>query len=198
MPDERRTGAHARHERMALRPSVAFVTVSYFSAALVIALAVLGFARAGGVSVLPLLILLFGLFLALVVLLDVPLRVIVDETGVERRCLLRHHRLPWDRVMAFGRSSSESGIRRYMKSKKRPSRGEGPNGGNGARSSVAIDKEAKKGGLVVEDVRRRRYLLSLGRERPDEYARLVELVDAYAPGLSMPGPPFYSKRAGRL
>ncbi len=177
---------------------MAFVAISYISAALVIALATLGFVNAGGFLLLPFFIMLFGLFLALVAVLDVPLRVVVGETGVERRCLLRHHRLPWDRVAAFGRSSSESGVRRYLKSKTGGARTAARSGKDDGKSGVATDKKATKGGLVVEDVRRRRYLLSFGRERPDEYALLAEAVATYAPGLSMPGPPFYSKRGGRL
>jgi hypothetical protein len=177
---------------------MSFVAISYISAALVIALATLGFVNAGGFLLLPFLILLFGLFLALVAVLDVPLRVVVDETGVERRCLLRHHRLAWDRVAAFTRSSSESGVRRYLRSKTGGARTAARSGNDDGKSGVATDREATKGGLVVEDVRRRRYLLSLGRERPDEYALLAEVTATYAPGLSMPGPPFYSKRAGRL
>lgn len=197
MPGERQTTAGSCRPLLELRPTIGFVAVSYISAGLVIGLAILGFVNAGRFHLLPFLILLFGLFLALVVVLDVPLRVVVDATGVERRCLFRHHRLPWDRVAGFSRSTSESGIRRYIKSKTRASRA-ARSGDGRAGVSAAIDQKATKGGLVVEDVQRRRYLLSLGRERPEEYALLADIAETHAPGLSMPGPPFYGKRASRL
>jgi hypothetical protein len=50
--------------------------------------------------------LLLGAALALAVLLaDLPLRTEGDEEGLVRVCILRHGRIPWDRVVAIERQS---------------------------------------------------------------------------------------------
>ena len=144
-----------------------------------------GLLRGGEVRALPLVLLVIGLLMALVAAFDIPLEVGVDADGVERRCLARTQRFAWDDVVGFGRTRSGRVKRGFGASAEAEPVSSQPAGMG--------DPKTGRGGLVLETVARRQYLLSAGRERPDTYVALESSVSRYAPGLSMPGPPYYPR-----
>ena len=170
-------------DRVDFRPSGGFLLLTALSPLLVLVLAAWGLVRSGGPGTGPIILLVIGLVLAGVALFDVPHRVVVDGHGVTRRCVLRRQVFAWDDIRAFRRPRQKRGRRRVGEGPGAPTPGDGV--------------EAGKGGLLVETKARRQYLLSFGRERPDTYGGIEEMVRRHAPGLSMPGPPHYARTDGR-
>ncbi len=168
-------------DRLEFTPSAGFIALSAASPALLLGLGAWGIIGAGQVRTLPLVLVVLGIGLALVAAFDVPFRIIVDDDGVTRRCLLRRQRFAWDDVVAFRRPQPRRGRRGI-------SQAVGGPGGDGEPMSAP-----GKGGLLLETRARRQYLLSLGRERPATYGAIEEAVRRHAPGLSMPGPPHFAK-----
>lgn len=169
------------------KPSGGFVLLGAVSPGILIALGVFGFVRAGEFRILPAVIGGLGVVLAAVAAYDIPHTVVVDAVGVHRRCLFRRQSFGWDDVIAFRRP--------------RPPRGRriGSMGGvPEVRDPNEEANKAAKGGLLVETRAHRQYLLSHGRERPATYEAIREVVRNHAPGLSMPGPPYYPRSESSL
>jgi len=169
------------------RPARTFVGVSGLSPLILIGLGTWGLLLAGSFRVIPVLLLGCGIFLGLVVAFDVPYRVRFDERGVSRVCLARTHFMPWDSVMGLTRSKSGRARRQSNLAM-----------GTSRRSrkhaeKAATEKREGSGGLAVETLQRRQYLLSGGRETPEEFAAIKELVSSAAPEVSMPPQPFYER-----
>ena len=166
-----------------------FVALGVFSPAVLIIVGVWGLVRAGEVRFVPTLLLVLGLLMAAVAAFDFPLKILVNADGVHRKCLARTQRFPWDEVVAFRRPRGRRG-RRGVSETPAPSAGD---------SMAAMgDPKTGRGGLLLETVARRQYLLSTGRERPDTYVGIEEAVARYAPGLSLPGPPYYPRSQSSL
>ena len=172
------------------RPSLGFLALGIFSPAVLIILGLWGVVRAGELRIVPLVLLVIGLLMALVTALDIPVSIVVDAKGVHRRCAARTQTFPWDEVVAFRRPRGRRG-RRGVGSTSAPS-------GGSAASGAMGNPETGRGGLVLETTARRQYLLSTGRERPDTYVALERAVAHHAPGLSMPGPPYYPRSESSL
>lgn len=115
----------------------------------------------GGPHPVPVLLLLGGLGLAAVVLGDMPRRVEFDLEGLTRVCVLRRHRLEWDRVVAIERSRPSTVTVARNTMDRRSSRGE---------STVS-------GGLLARGSGRRRWLLTDRVESRDEHSRLAALLE---------------------
>lgn len=163
-----------------------FVALGAASPGLLLGLGLWGWIRAGEVRIVPTILLVFGLALGVVAALDVPHKIVVSEQGVLRRCLLRRRLFPWDEIVAFRRPQARRGRRGVSGNSSR------------SRSAAGGPPPVSKGGLLLETTERRQYLLSLGRERPATYGAIQEAVSRYAPGLSMPGPPYYAKTDSSL
>ncbi|MGA1034316.1 MAG: hypothetical protein ACO3VI_03290 [Ilumatobacteraceae bacterium] len=101
-----------------------------------------------GFKAVPTVILILGVALAVVVFFDLPLASRIDEIGVERRALLRRHRLGWERVRAVSRG----------------------------RPAVSIRKRSLDPGPLVAVVGRRRYMVIDQTESLEEYQRIIEIL----------------------
>ncbi len=162
-----------------------FVALSALSPLVLLTLGIWGLSRAGELRILPTILFAIGVILAVVAALDVPLKIRLDEAGVHRRCLLRRQVLAWDDVLGLRRPRTRRGRRAADRSvRSSPGAAEGADPG--------------RGGLLVETTARRQYLLSAGRERPATYAAIEEVVRRHAPGLSLPGPPYYPRAESAL
>ncbi len=160
-----------------------FIALGVFSPTVLIILGAWGLLRAGEFLVLPVILLVLGLLMALVALFDIPILIRVDADGVHRRCIARSQTFEWDDVVAFRRPRGRRGRR-----------GVGESTAGAAEQAGAMgNPRTGKGGLLLETTERRQYLLSTGRERPDTYVGIEAAVSKYAPGLSLPGPPYYPK-----
>ncbi len=165
-----------------------FIALGVFSPTVLVVAGGWGLVRAGEFRVLPAIFLVLGFFMALVAALDIPIRIRVDREGVHRGCIARTQIFPWDDVVAFRRPRGRRGRRGVSaQSINAPS----PSGAMG-------NPETGKGGLILETTERRQYLLSTGRERPDTYVAIEAAVARYAPGLSLPGPPYYPRSESSL
>lgn len=162
-----------------------FVVLSALSPLVLLTLGIWGLSRAGEFRVLPSILLATGAILAVVAALDVPVKIRLDEAGVHRRCLLRRQVLAWDDVLGLRRPRT----RRGRRTAERPVR---------SSPGVAEGSDPGRGGLLVETTARRQYMLSAGRERPATYAAIEAVVRRHAPGLSLPGPPYYPRADSAL
>lgn len=111
-----------------------------------------GFSQGGRLVAIILIVL--GGSLLVVGLFDYPWRTIIGPDGIERRCLLRTERLPWNRVTAVARP----------------------------RSTKAVQRVAGKAGLVAE-VGKRRYLLTNRCESGFEYEAIQGVVERSGGGV---------------
>lgn len=155
----------AAPERITLHTTWRHLVASSFGAVLVAA-GGLAAVAAVGFTVPATVLLVLGCGLLAVVLFDVPVASVFDAHGVERHTLLRRHRLHWQPGDVLTRA--------------RP-------------SLVRGEERLRQGGLVLRRGRRR-YLLVDKAESPDEFGRLLRVVDvAGAPGaevhVSAPSPP---------
>ncbi len=165
-----------------------FVVLGAFSPAVLVIVGVAGLLQAGGFRIVPTFLLVLGLSMAAVAAFDIPLKIMVDAHGVHRRCLARTQVFAWDDVVAFRRPRGRRGRRGVSSTP--PS--------SAATPSAMGNPETGRGGLVLETTARRQYLLSTGRERPDTYVGIEQAVARYAPGLSLPGPPYYPRSESSL
>lgn len=123
--------------------------------------AVVGMTR-GGVVV-PLVIGVFGAFLVVVLLTDMPVSTRFDRDGIERRAALRRHRLAWEQVDKLGRARGRLLSTHHF--------------------SPDPTAGVNRGGLVAV-VGGRRYLLVDTAESRGEFEQLDKLLRQVAPGLS--------------
>ncbi len=165
-----------------------FIALGVFSPTVLIILGTWGLVRAGELRVVPMILLVLGIFMALVAAFDIPILIRVDGEGVHRRCIARSQTFGWDEVVAFRRPRGRRGRRGVGES----------TAANVEQSGAMGNPRTGRGGLVLETTERRQYLLSTGRERPDTYVGIESAVSRYAPGLSLPGPPFYPKSESSL
>jgi hypothetical protein len=155
-----------------IRPSGWFVASSVLSPLVLLALGGWGLLATEGLAWLPTGLFVVGAVLAVIVAADLPVRSELGPDGVERVCPLRRQRVPWDDVVAVGRTRVDRGPQRLL--------GRAVTGG-GSR---------KRGGLVLEvGPKRRRYLLTDRQERLDQHHELRRLVPRWAPGVPLPAEP---------
>jgi hypothetical protein len=101
-----------------------------------------------GFKTVPTVLLIIGVVLGAVVFFDLPIAARFDATGIERRALLRRHRLGWDRVRAVSRG----------------------------RPAVRIRNRSLDPGPLVAVVGRRRYMVIDQTESLEEYQRVIEIL----------------------
>jgi len=135
---------------------------------ILIGVATIAMVRGDGFSVGATIVLVLGLILAYVALFDLPVQCRFASDGIERRCLLRRHRIDWDSVIALRRASG-SVVRGH--------RLEGAN-----RLSVGM------GGLAAT-VGRHRYMLVNHVESRDEYTELSSALASWAPTVPIAAAP---------
>lgn len=101
-----------------------------------------------GFRVIPSVLLIVGVVLAVVVLFDLPIASRIDDRGIERRALLRRHRIDWPAVRAISRG----------------------------RPAMKIRSRSLDAGPLVAVVGRRRYMVIDQTESIDEYQQLIALL----------------------
>ena len=164
----------SRRVPLVLHSSLVRLSLQVSTPVLLLGFGLWGLARGGGpVAVV---VTLLGAAVALVVLLDLPLRSEFDEDGVTRVCLLRRHRLPWSRVVSVERLGGA------------PSR----RGDDGERKPPSATR-----GLAARTGPRRLHLLVDRRESHAEYVALSELLDGRGTRLRAGAPPLEAPPAGR-
>ena len=121
----------------------------------------LGAAAVGSVGFrpIPATLVLLGAGLAVVVATDLPRHTRFTATGVVRVCLLRTHRIPWNRLVAIERTR--------------------PNTTNLVRNLAERDQQARQvsGGLIARGPGRKRWLLTDNLESRPEHDALAHLLD---------------------
>lgn len=134
------------------------LVAAYLGAALVLGCGVLALIAVGP-TVISVAFTVLGSALMLGVLLDVPIASRFAPAGIERRALLRHSTLSWDRVSSLTRT--------------RPT----------------LQLSARRLGLggLVAVAGRRRYLLVDRVEAATEFDAVVDLVERVAPGCDVDG-----------
>ena len=90
-------------DRLVLHPARWRLALAFAAPLVLLGLAAAAVAN-GGLNLAGGIVLVLGLGLALVVLLDLPLRVELDRTGVTRHCVVRTEHVPWDAVSAVTRA----------------------------------------------------------------------------------------------
>lgn len=137
---------------------------AFFSPAFLLLIGIYGLSN-GGFRFIPTFAFGLGLFLALVVVLDYPLKSRFGPEGIDRICLLRVHHIGWSRVRAISRSpgSTWAQIRRpgFFRSGGAPTHQERER------------RPAAFGGLAAQVGNRRRYLLANQVEGRQEFDELV-------------------------
>lgn len=103
-----------------------------------------------GFQVVPTVLLVLGLVLGTVVLFDLPISARISAGGIERRPLLRRHRLGWESIRAVSRG----------------------------RPAVRVKNRRLDPGPLVAVVGRRRYMIVDQTESIEEYQRIIALLDA--------------------
>lgn len=101
-----------------------------------------------GFRVIPSMLLIVGVMLAAVVLFDLPIASRIDVHGIERRALLRRHRINWSAIRAISRG----------------------------RPAMKIRSRSLDPGPLVAVVGRRRYMVIDQTESIEEYQRLIALL----------------------
>lgn len=87
-------------EPLRIPESKARVALAVLTPPMLLAMALLTLSVESPITV-PLVFGILGTLLGAVVILDYPIAVEVNETGLVRICLLRHHRLSWDEISAI-------------------------------------------------------------------------------------------------
>lgn len=131
------------------------ILAAFVTPLLLLAVGLAGISAVGTRTV-PVLITAFGGGLLLVALFDMPLHTRFDADGVHRRCLLRHHSIPWERVRLLQRARGNLGS--YVR----------------LRGSTSDRKPS--GGLVAAVGRTKRYQLTDRIESRSEYDMVRDVV----------------------
>lgn len=131
------------------------MATAFASPLLLLAVGAIGVSAVGFRGV-PRFITIIGLGLLTVSLLDLPLHTRFDAEGIHRRCLLRQHTLPWDRVTVLQRARGN--LKSYVQLK------------------GTADERMPSGGLVAVVGRARRYQLSDRIECRSEFDMLRDVV----------------------
>jgi hypothetical protein len=181
-----RSGGDGAAAQCSLTPSLGFRLLSWLTPALLLAIGVPAIVASGRIPIFAGALTVLGLVLAAVALFDVPSRIEFDGHGVHRVCLLRRQTFAWDDIRALTRPAPRPRLR-----------GRGP-ADDGNPGIGGADRATGQGGLLVELDSGRRLLLSSGKERLDEYAAIQDVVRAHAPGLAMPGAPWYPQAESGL
>ncbi len=105
---------------------------------------------AAGFTVIPTVLFAVGWVFVITMLFDFPIASVFTGEGVERRMILRRHRLPWGRVERLTRT--------------RP-------------TMMRVDRRLEHGALAAKRGRRR-YLLVDRLESAEEYDHMVDVVEA--------------------
>lgn len=111
------------------------------------ALGVWGVASVGSRPV-PVVLVVVGLLLGLVVVFDLPIAAHIDHNGIERRAMLRRHRLGWGQIRAISRG----------------------------RPAIRIRRRDLDPGPLVAVVGRRRYMVIDQTESLSEYQDLISIL----------------------
>ena len=153
------------------RPSTGFVAVSLASPLILLGLGLWGWWQAGELRAIPVVLMVLGFGLGAVAVTDVPHAIRLDEVGLHRRCLVRTQTLAWDDLSGLTRSHQTTGRRRRGRSAVPDQPG----------ALAGSDARSGRSGLAAEGWDGRRYLLSMGRERPDTYEAVRSAVARFAP-----------------
>lgn len=121
-----------------------------------------------GVRPIPLILGSIGAVLLMIAMFDLPVASRFASEGIERRMVLRRHRISWERVTRLART--RSGF--MQRARNRASVG----------GSRAPSQGGSSGGLIAE-VGRRRYLLVDQTESREEFAELQRWLRSWAPEL---------------
>jgi hypothetical protein len=95
---------------------------------------------------------------------DFPRHVLFGPEGIERRCLLRRHRLPYTEVAAIRRAPAP----RFARAR-------------AARSADPAERARVRSGLVAAGPGRRRWMLTDQPESREEYDHLAALLIVHGP-----------------
>lgn len=145
--------------------------------------------EAVGVGVVATVLLVGGTVSGVLTGRDFPRHVVFGPHGIERRCLLRRHRLPYSQVAAIRRAPAPrlAAVR-------------------AARSSDPEERARVRSGLVAAGPGRRRWMLTDQPESREEYDRLATLLilhgatalEAGRPPAGTPPTSLYRRHAPRL
>jgi len=145
--------------------------------------------EAVGVGVVTTVLLVGGTVTGVLTGRDFPRHVVFGPQGIERRCLLRCHRLPYREVAAIRRAPAPrlAAVR-------------------AAHSSDPTERARIRSGLVAAGPGRRRWMLTDQPESREEYDRLAALLVAYGataleagrPPAGTPPTSLYRRHAPRL
>jgi hypothetical protein len=151
------------------------VITSLISPTILLGLGIFGL-TAGSANAVALVLTVLGALLALVTLLDYPQRVEFHETGIDRVCLLRRHRLRWEDVRAIERARGT--LLSYVRLRNAGDEPTAP--------------RAPSGGLVARGPKGRRWLLCDRIESQPEFdaikAEIASRADWVAIAAARPSP----------
>lgn len=175
--DRHRAGVHGGPDHIVLYPTWTGLLAVTGSPLLLLGLGSL--ALGGGASTLGWVLIGIGGLLGWVAGRDFPRHVVIGPEGIERRCLLRHHRLGFDEIEAIRRAPS----RRRLRSSG------GMGGGFDARLPNAQDEPTSAPSGLLAAGAGRRWMLTDQSESRAEFNHLAEvLVAVGGPVLEAPPP----------
>lgn len=160
----RGAGVHGDREHLILYPTWLGLLASGLVPVVLVILGLLALSGGSGGAVAGGMV-AFGLITGGLAGRDFPRSVVIGPDGIERRCLLRRHHLPYDEVAA---------VRRAPGSRLAAARAARERAGTNSGAATRIT-----GGLIASGPGRRRWMLTDQPESRAEYDRLAQLLGAH-------------------